>query len=99
LQGYEPAWVLTRQPKKKPKGPELSMEDRCCNHHISNARVIVKSVLAGVTRCRMVTEVFCLTTVGIADLVMESACGLYNLRVSCRHPFPTFAVLSLLSHG
>jgi hypothetical protein len=33
----------------------------------------------------------------MSDLVMEIACGLHNLRVSCRHPLPTFDVQSLLS--
>jgi hypothetical protein len=47
----------------------------------------------------IVKDVLRLTTEGIADLVMEIACGLHNLRVSCRHPFPTFDVLSLLSSG
>jgi len=28
---------------------------------------------------------------------MEIACGLHNLRVSGRHPLPTFDVLSLLN--
>ena len=75
------------------------MEDRFLNHLISSARVVVENVIAGVTRCRIVQEVFRLTTEGIADLVMEIACGLHNLRVSCRHPFPVFDVLSLLDSG
>jgi len=99
FQGYEPAGVLTRQPQKKPKGQELSVEDRFFNHLISSARVVVENVLAGVKRCRIVKDVLRLTTVGISDLVMEIACGLHNLRVSCRHPFPTFDVLSLVSSG
>jgi hypothetical protein len=73
------------------------VEDKFFNHLISRARVVVENVLAGVKRCRIVKEVLRLTTVGISDLVMEIACGLHNLRVSCRHPFPTFDVLSLLS--
>ena len=58
-----------------------------------------QNVIAGVKRCRIVKDVLRLTTEGISDLVMEMACGLHNLRVSCRHPFPTFDVLSLLSPG
>jgi len=99
FQGYEPAGVLTRQPKKKPKGQVLSVEDRFLNHFISSARVVVENVIAGVKRCRIVKDVLRLTTEGISDLVMEIACGLHNLRVSCRHPFPTFDVLSLVSSG
>ena len=40
-----------------------------------------------------------LTKAGMSDMVMEIACGLHNLRVSCRHPLPTFDVLSLISSG
>lgn len=97
FQGYEPAGVLTQQPKKKPRGQELRVEDKFFNRLISSARVVVENVLAGVKRCRIVKDVFRLTTGGISDLVMEIACGLHNLRVSCRHPFPTFDVRSLLS--
>jgi hypothetical protein len=73
--------------------------DQFLNHLISSARVVVENVLAGVKRCRIVKDVLRLTTDGFADLVMEIACGLHNLRVSCRHPLPTFDVLSLVSSG
>ena len=75
------------------------MADRFLNHLFSSARVVVENVLAGVKRCRIVKDVLRLTTEGIADLVMEIACGLHNLRVSCRHSLPTFDVLSLVSSG
>jgi hypothetical protein len=47
----------------------------------------------------MVKDVLRLTKAGMSDMVMEIACGLQNLRVSCRHPLPTFAVLSLINSG
>jgi hypothetical protein len=75
------------------------VEDRFLPHRIARARVGVENVLAGVKRCRIVTEVFRLTTAGISALVMEIAGGLHNRRVSCRHPFPAFDVLSLLGSG
>jgi DDE superfamily endonuclease len=75
------------------------VEDRFFNHLISSGRVVVENVIAGVKRCRIVKDVLRLTTEGISDLVMEMACGLHNLRMSCRHPRPTFDVLSLLSSG
>jgi hypothetical protein len=53
--------------------------------------------MAGVQRCRIVKDVWRLTKTGIADMVMEIACGLHNLRVSCRHPLPTFDVLRLIN--
>jgi hypothetical protein len=75
------------------------VEERFLHHLLSSARVVVDNVLAGVKRCRIVKDILRLTTEGSSDLVMEIACGLHNLRVSCRHPFPTFDVLSLLSSG
>jgi len=73
--------------------------DRLLNHLFSSARVVVENVLAGVKRCRIVKDVLRLTTIGVSDQVMEIACGLHNLRVSYRHPLPTFDLLSLLSSG
>ena len=75
------------------------MGEHLLNRLFSSARVIVENVLAGVKRCRIVKEVLRLTTADISDLVMAIACGLHNLRVSCRHPLPTFDVLSLLNAG
>jgi hypothetical protein len=75
----------------------LSVGDKFLNHLISSVRIIVEHVLAGVKRCRIVKDVLRRTKAGISDLVMEIACGLHNLRVSCRHPLPPFDVLSLIN--
>ena len=75
------------------------MGDTFLNHLVSSVRIVVENVIAGVKRCRRVKDVLRLTKAGIADLVMEIACGLHNLRVSCRHPLPTFDVLSLINSG
>jgi hypothetical protein len=80
--------------EKTPKGQALSVGEKLLNSLISSARVIVEHVIAGVKRCRIVKDVLRLTTAGISDLVMEIACGLHNLRVSCRHPLPAFDLLS-----
>lgn len=58
---------------------------------------MVEHAIAGVKRCRMVKDVLRLTKQGISDRVMEIACGLHNLRVSCRHPLPAFDVLNVFS--
>ena len=75
------------------------MGARMLNGMFSSARVVVEHVIAGVKRCRIVKDVLRLTTEGIADLVMEIACGLHNLRVSCRRPLLTFDLLSFVSSG
>ena len=73
------------------------MGERLLNGLFSSMRVVVEHVIAGVKRCRIVKDVLRLTKADISDRVMEIACGLHNLRVSCRHPLPVFDLLSLLS--
>jgi hypothetical protein len=66
------------------------VSEKMLNRIISGARIEVEHVIAGVKRCRIVKEVLRLRKAGISDVVMEIACGLHNLRISCRHPLPTF---------
>ena len=77
----------------------MSVGDTCLNPLVSSVRIVVENVIAGVQRCRRVKDIVRLTNAGMADLVMEMVCGLHNLRVSCRHPLPTFDVLSLINSG
>jgi hypothetical protein len=67
--------------------------EKFCHRLFSRVRVVVEQVIAGVKRCWIVKEVWRLTTAGIADVVREMACGLPNLRVSCRHPLPALTLL------
>jgi hypothetical protein len=60
------------------------------NRIFASVRSAVDYTIPGVKHCRMVKDVLRLTTEGISDLVIEIACGLHNLRASCRHPLPTF---------
>ena len=72
------------------------MGELLLNGLCSSMRVVVEHVIAGVKRCRIIKDVLRLTKAGMADRVMEIACGLHNLRVSCRHPLPVFDLLSLM---
>jgi hypothetical protein len=56
------------------------------NRIISSVRIKVEHAIAGVKRCRIVKDILRLTKTGIADLVMENACALHNLRVDMRYP-------------
>jgi DDE superfamily endonuclease len=85
FQGFEPAHVLTYQPKKKPRGQELSAADKAENTIIARIRILVEHVIAGVKRCRIVHDVFRNTTAHFDDLVMEIACGLHNFRATLRY--------------
>lgn len=84
FQGYAPAGVKTLQPKKKPRGRELSATDKQRNHRISQVRVVVEHVIAGVKRCRIVKDILRNTKDKFDDLVMEIACGLHNFRTTRR---------------
>lgn len=95
FQGYAPAHVIAWQPKKKPKGCELDMEDKFLNTMLSSARSLVEHSLAGVKRCRIVKDLFRNTKHGFTDTVMEIACALHNLRVHFRHPVPSLNLVAL----
>ena len=95
FQGYEPPDVIAWQPKKKPRGQELSVADKRLNALLSSARIVVEHTLSGVKRCHIVKDVFRNTKVGFTDLVMEVACALHNLRVHFRHPVPALNLLAL----
>lgn len=71
----------------------LTVGETFYNRIFSSVRVVVEHVIAGVKRCRIVKDVLRLTTKGISDVVMEIACGLHNLRVSCRHLLPALDLL------
>lgn len=75
----------------------MSASERQLNHVFASVRIVVEHALAGVKRCRIVKEVLRLTKEGIADQLLEIACGLHNLRVACRQPLPEFDVWSLLA--
>jgi len=91
FQGYEPTGVHTYQPKKKPRGQELSAEDRERNRLISKVRIIAEHVISGIKRCRILKDVFRNTRDKFADLVIEIACGLHNFRTQCRSKVKTAA--------
>ena len=73
------------------------MSERWLNRIISGVRIVVEHVIAGVKRCRIVKDVLRLTKAGISDRVMEIACGLHNLRVTCRRPQFAFDVRDFLA--
>jgi hypothetical protein len=83
-QGYEPAGVNIRQPKKKPRGRELTVAEKEQNSLISSVRIIVEHVICGIKRCRIVKDVLRNTKDKFDDLVMEIACGLHDFRTVYR---------------
>ena len=73
--------VETIMPIKKPRGKELTSEQKLVNKEVSRRRVRIEHVNSSVKRCRIVKDVIRLLKKGIRDLVMEVCCALHNFRV------------------
>jgi hypothetical protein len=82
FQGHNPENVNVMMPTKKPKGKELSEDQKELNRSISSFRVLVEHAIGGAKRCRIVKDRFRCHKFGYDDLVMELACGLHNLRIT-----------------
>ena len=68
-------------PMKKPKGKELTKEQKEANRQISKRRVRIEHVNSSVKRCRIVQEGCRIFKENARDLVMEICCALHNFRV------------------
>ena len=84
FQGYGPEGVTTYQPMKKPKGKELTTEQKQKNKELSAERIGVEHSIGGVKTFRIVHDIFRNFREGFGDLVMETACGLHNWRLDFR---------------
>lgn len=80
-QGYEPEGITTFQPKKKPRGGALTEQEKEENALISSQRIGVEHAIGGVKVFHIVRDVYRNHKDGFVDLVMETACGLHNLRL------------------
>jgi hypothetical protein len=83
-QGYTPEGATTQQPTKKPRGKELTPEQKAENRTISQERIGVEHSLGGIKIFHIVSSVFRNIKEGFDDLVMEVACGLFNFCRTCR---------------
>lgn len=80
-QGYEPDNTLSHQPTKKPKGGELTDEQKQQNQQFSQERIGVEHSIGGVKFFRIAHDTFRNRIDGLIDSVMAVACGLHNLRL------------------
>lgn len=69
------------QPTKKPRGRELTSEQKAGNREVSRRRVRIEHVNSSVKRCRMLKETIRMWKEGMRDMVMEIGCALHNFRV------------------
>lgn len=76
--------LLIYMPKRKPRGGELTDDEKATNKAISSLRVKVEHAIAGAKRNRSVLDICRNTREKTPDLLMSIACGLHNLRVAHR---------------
>jgi hypothetical protein len=81
FQGFSVDGVVTQTPAKKPKGGELTAEQKQANHALSHSRVGIEHVNSSVKRCRILKDVCRILRKGCRDLVMEVCCALHNFRL------------------
>jgi DDE superfamily endonuclease len=72
------------QPKKTPRGGELTPPEQATNCRISSSRIRMEHAIGGVKRYRIVKDTIRLLKDGIRDTVMETWCGLHNFRPQYR---------------
>ena len=84
FQGFFLAGVTMFQPKKKPRGGELTPPEKANNRCISSIRIRIEHAIGGVKRYRMVKDKIRLLKDGIRDIMMETCCGLHNFRLLYR---------------
>ena len=70
--------------EKKPRGGELTAQEKRTNQRLARVRVRGEHALAGVKISRIVKDVLRNLADGFSDRVMVAACGLHNLRVTRR---------------
>ena len=80
FQGYTVAGATLKQPHKKPRGKQLTSEQKAENRTIARVRIQVEHAINGVKRCRIVRDKLRLWRAGIRDTVMAICSGLHNLR-------------------
>jgi hypothetical protein len=84
FQGYEPANVRTKQPKKRPRKGELTAEEKAANQAISRLRVRVEHSIGGAKVFHIARDVFRNRRADYVDLSFETTCALHNLRCDYR---------------
>lgn len=80
-QGYSPENVVVIMPTKKPKGVELTEEQREENRRISSARVIVEHAIGSVKVLRIIKDQIRIYKETVRNLVMKIACAIHNLKI------------------
>jgi hypothetical protein len=84
FQGYPREGITILQPKKKPRGGELTPLAKATTRAISSIRIRIEHTIGGVKRYRIVKDKIRLLKDGIRDIIMDTCCGLHHFRLQYR---------------
>lgn len=84
FQGFTLRGVVIVQPKKKPRGGELTTEEKEENRRINQIRVRIEHVIGSIKRYRIVKDKLRLWREHMHDMLIETCCGLHNFRLQFR---------------
>jgi hypothetical protein len=84
FQGFFQPGITIFQPKKTPRGGELTPPENATHRRISSIRIRIEQAIGGVKRYRIVKDTIRLLKDGIRDAVMETCGGLHNVRLQYR---------------
>ena len=84
FQGFAVASVTIQQPTKKPRGGELTLEQKEENRRIASEKMRIEHTICSVKRCRIVKDKIRYWQDRVRDMVMDIACGLHNFRLRYR---------------
>lgn len=84
FQGFSLPNVTILQPEKKPRGKELTEEQKEKNRNISRIRIRIEHVVSSIKRYRIIKDKLRNWVKEFADRVIEIACGLHNFRLRFR---------------
>ena len=73
--------VIIEMPTNRPRGGELTPEQKEANHALAQRRVAIEHVNSSIKRCRILKDVCRLLRSGARDQVMEICCALHNVRL------------------
>lgn len=81
FQGYKPEKAVVVMPVKKPKGKELTPEQKQENKAKASQRVLIEHTIAGVKIWRTVKDKIRSYRHKVRDQVMLIACALHNFKI------------------
>jgi hypothetical protein len=79
--GFSLDGVIIEMPTKKPKGRELTAEQKTANQALARRRVAIEHVNSSIKRCRILKDICRLTREGTRDQLIEICCSLHNFRL------------------